>query len=153
MKRENQLYEKVSSRSKKAHRRYWFGCMVVVLLSAGAARAELSEQLPGTPSIDLVIALDVSERQPVGAGHTFAADTSHVVAWTRVTGASGTTIEHVWRYGENEFIVPLDIGGPTWRTWSRKTIPAGWTGEWTVEIRDSDGNVLATETFSIEESE
>jgi hypothetical protein len=72
-----------------------------------------------------------------------------VVAWTRVTGAANTTIEHVWRHGDHELVVPLEIGGSPWRTWSRKNIPPEWDGEWTFEVRDADGQVVSTTTFTV----
>ena len=149
MKDKNQPQSNASNPAGELHLGYRFGLVVALLIIVMFTGVGVAAQAPGTASVELVIALDVAERQPVGASHMFPADTSHVVAWTRVTGASGTTIEHVWRYEEYEFIVPLDIGGPSWRTWSRKTIPVGWTSEWTVEIRDAEGNVLATDAFRV----
>jgi hypothetical protein len=69
--------------------------------------------------------------------------------WTKVSGAAGQTVTHVWSHGENEWTVPLQIGAATWRTWSNKTIPTEWTGEWQVEVRDQQGNVLKTLHFTV----
>jgi len=72
---------------------------------------------------------------------------SVVVFWTRVEGGSrGETIRHVWLYrGRIVQSVPLELGGPHWRTFSRKTL--GETGEWAVEVRDAAGQVLARTEF------
>jgi hypothetical protein len=72
------------------------------------------------------------------------------VVWfsTRVLGGGrGDSIRHVWlRDGRTMQSTVLDIGGPHWRTHSRKTL---WgTGEWTVEARDPDGRVLARAGFT-----
>ena len=41
--------------------------------------------------------------------------------------------------------IPLELGGPHWRTHSHKTL---WgIGRWSVEVRDSEDRVLATATF------
>lgn len=72
------------------------------------------------------------------------------VAWfaTRVTGGKqGETIQHVWML-EGGWVqtVELPLGGAHWRTRSRKTL---WgVGNWSVEARDMDGNVLARSEFS-----
>ena len=99
--------------------------------------------------VELVIALDVAERQPVGEGEEFTSDVAQLVAWTRVTGLADTTVRHVWRHQGHERVLELTVGGSPWRTWSRKNIPAAWTGDWSVEVLDAQGNVLATSEFTV----
>lgn len=102
-------------------------------------------------SAELVIATGVEDREPVGEGTAFPAEVGQLAAWSQVTGAEGTTIEHVWRFpaGEIEAVVPLQIGGSPWRTWSTKQIPPEWSGDWVVEVRDAAGNVLATANITV----
>lgn len=100
-------------------------------------------------SVDLVIATGVENREPVGAGETFPSDVGKVFAWMRVTGAAGQAIQVVWSHGTHTFTVPLEIGGSSWRTWSSKTIPPYWSGEWSVEVRDAQGNSLVTTKFTV----
>ncbi len=117
---------------------------VAVLVTAG-----LPAQQPMVDA-EIVIARSVQDREPVGAGEEFPSNVGQLTGWTRVTGAANTTIEHVWRHQGNENVIPLSIGqGSPWRTWSRKTIPSDWTGQWTFEVRDADGNVIATTTFTV----
>ena len=121
----------------------------VVLLTAAALlpSAAVSAQ---APAVEAVVATDVQDRQPVGEGTVFPADVGRVFVWTRVTGATGTSIQHVWTHPDGrETPVSLDVGGSPWRTWSSKTIPPEWGGEWTVEIRDGAGNVLETVSFTV----
>jgi hypothetical protein len=99
--------------------------------------------------VELVIALDVAERQPVGEGEEFTSDVAQLVAWTRVTGLADTTVRHVWRHQGHERVLELTVGGSPWRTWSRKSIPAAWTGDWSVEVLDAQGNILATAEFTV----
>lgn len=102
------------------------------------------------PTVEAVVASGVEEMMPVGEANQFPADVGRVFLWTRVTGATGTDIMHVWIHPDgNEFPVTLEIAGSPWRTWSSKTIPPEWAGEWRVLVRDSAGNVLATEAFTV----
>ena len=100
-------------------------------------------------SVELVLATDVQDREPVGEATSFPADVGQIYAWMRVTGATGQAIEVVWTYGETTFTVPLEIGGSPWRTWSSKTIPPAWTGEWRVEVKDRNGTVVASRDFTV----
>jgi len=71
------------------------------------------------------------------------------VVWfsTRVLGGEpGEFIRHVWfREGDLMQSVELELGGPHWRTHSRKTLQG--VGQWTVEARDSEDRVLARTVF------
>jgi len=124
-------------------------------LLPGLALVALATPLPAlaqaasSVEAEIVIAASVQDREPVDPGTSFPADIGKVTAWTRVTGAANTTIEHVWKHGDLEFVVPLEIGGSPWRTWSTKNIPPEWAGEWTVEVRDANGTVVASATFTV----
>ncbi|PYT07553.1 MAG: hypothetical protein DMF49_07830 [Acidobacteria bacterium] len=66
---------------------------------------------------------------------------------TRVLGGKrGKHIRHVWLHeGRAVQSIALQLRGPDWRTYSRKTIRD--VGQWAVEARDEQGRVLARETF------
>ena len=117
------------------------GCVLVLSPPAVAQQTEIS--------VEAAVATAISDRLPVDTGSAFPADVGRVWLWTKVSGAAGTTITHVWSHGENEWAVPLNIGADQWRTWSNKTIPPEWTGEWTVEVKDESGNVLKTVRFTV----
>ncbi len=112
-----------------------------------AAPANLVAQ--DTIQLELAVASGVEESMPVGEAQEFSADVGRVFLWTRVHGAADSSIQHVWIHGEMEFPVSLQIGGSPWRTWSSKTIPPEWAGEWSVEVRDEAGNVLESRTFMV----
>src|SRR5205814_1422584 len=73
-------------------------------------------------------------------------------AWARGwnIAAGGTAIHHVWFHGDTQVgDVELQVGGSPWRTWSRKSVPADWTGPWHVEVRDAAGAVLKRIDFTV----
>jgi cytoskeletal protein RodZ len=84
----------------------------------------------------------------VGPGAEFP-EGSEVVFWTRVVGGrSGDVIDHVWLHeGRGIARIPLTIGGSPWRTFSRRPLPQGAAGGWTVEARGLDGRLLARQDF------
>ncbi|HXM37940.1 MAG TPA: DUF2914 domain-containing protein [Gemmatimonadales bacterium] len=101
-------------------------------------------------SVDAVLARNVVDRAPQDTGTAFPADVGTLVLWTRVSGANGQTLSHVWFHGDTEVgSVPLTVTGSPWRTWSRKNIPADATGAWHVEVRDAAGNVLKRIDFTV----
>src|SRR2546421_8504676 len=109
--------------------------------AAPAAAVEVTEA---------VVAKTVVDRQPQDTGSTFTADVGQVVCWTKVGGAEGSSIHHVWFHGDTQVgDVELQVGGSPWRTWSRKTVPADWTGAWHVEVRDAAGTVLKRIDFTV----
>jgi len=109
--------------------------------AAAASAATVSEA---------VVAKTVTDRVPQDTGTTFPADVGQVVCWTKLSGANGTTIHHVWFHGDTQVgDVALQVGGSPWRTWSRKTVPADWTGAWHVEVRDQEGKVLKRIDFTV----
>ena len=82
-----------------------------------------------------------SDRFHAGQRVTFA---------TRVLGGgAGESIRHVWlRDGKVEQSIRLRLGGPSWRTYSTKTL--GRPGDWSVEARDEQGRVLARFDLTVE---
>ena len=90
----------------------------------------------------------VIDRRLVGKSDRFV-EGSRVHFWTRaVDGKAGDRLRHVWIHdGRIVATVELTIGGPHWRTHSRKTLFAGANGPWAVEAQDASGRVLARQQF------
>ena len=122
--------------------------LAVVALGAGAAPAQES---PAAVTVEAVLARSVVDRVPQDTGAAFPADVAELVLWTRITGAAAESVlHHVWLHGDQQVAdIELRVGGSPWRTWSRKTIPADWTGAWHVEVRDAAGAVLKRIDFTI----
>ena len=124
--------------------RHLFPCLALALVAATspARRADVTAEV--------VIGKSIDKNMPVDTASAFPADVGAVVAWTRVTGAeAGTKITHAWIHGADTSKVELNVGGSPWRTYSRKTIGSDATGDWTVEVLDAAGKVLASKSFKI----
>jgi DUF2914 family protein len=137
---------------------------ILSLLVLAAAAAPLNAQdstkaaapAPAASALTVnvgVVARSIVERQPQDTGATFPADVGQLVCFTVIQGAESgapTSIHHVWFHGDTQVAdVELQVGGSPWRTWSRKTVPADWTGAWRVEIRDASGAVLKRIDFTV----
>ena len=102
------------------------------------------------PTVEIAIGKSVASGAAVDTASAFDAAVGQVAGWTRVSGmTAGSKITHLWIHGADSSKVELNVGGSPWRTYSRKTIPAGATGDWTLEVLGSDGAKLASKTFKI----
>ena len=135
------------------------GAIVALSLLAGgglAAQDTTKAAAPAQPaaasvSVDeAAVAKNVVDRVPQDTGSVFPVDVGQLVLWTKVSGAGGIAIHHVWFHGDTQVgDVELQVGGSPWRTWSRKSVPADWTGPWHVEVRDAAGAVLKRIDFTV----
>jgi len=118
---------------------------LAALLAPQVARAELSV-------VRHAFARGVEAREPVGEAQVFPADVGRLFFFTQLSGVEGAgEVRHVWIYDGREVAsVTLPAQGPTWRTWSSKTILPEYRGDWAVEVRDASGAVLATGTCRVE---
>ena len=132
--------------------------VLATCFSFTAAAQDTTAARPAAPaassiSVAVVLTNNVVDRAPQDTVTTLAApaEADTVYLWTRVSGAEpGTVLHHVWFKGDEQVAdVELTINGSPWRTWSRKTIGAGDTGSWRVEVRDAAGTVLQTVSFTV----
>src|SRR6267154_5289952 len=115
-----------------------------------AAPAAPAAATPSVTVVEAVVARSVLDRQPQDTGAAFPADVGQLNCWTKVEGAGGASIHHVWFHGDTQVgDVELQVGGSPWRTWSRKTVPAEWTGAWHVEVKDAAGAMLKRIDFTV----
>ena len=98
---------------------------------------------------------DVQDKEPVDEiSDSFQASNDPLYFFTEVKNASGETITHRWKHdGEVKAEVPLEVGSDSWRTWSSKELMPEWEGEWTVEVVDSQGNVIDEQSVQVETSQ
>lgn len=94
----------------------------------------------------------IEAREPLGAARVFPADVGTLTFFTQVAGVEGSSeVRHVWIYDGREVAsIPLAVQGPTWRTWSTKTVLPEQRGDWTVEVHDAAGAVLLTADCRVE---
>ena len=136
-----------------------------VVPAAPAAAAPVAKPAPAAPAAavpaatdgsvkaEIKIGTDIENREIVGEATSFAAGTPKLAAWTRITGAGQPTqIWHVWkRNGEELSKISLNVTSSYFRTYSRKDVN-GQAGNWTLEVRDASGAVLASKDFTVGEA-
>ncbi len=125
------------------------------LLAAGLAGVAPAQAAEGEASRltvpDAAICTEVKDREPSGTATQFLSSVGRLYCFTRIAGAAEPThVTHVWFHDDKEVHrVDLQVGGPSWRTWSYKTIPPGWTGSWRVDVQDAGGEVIFSIPFTI----
>ncbi len=123
------------------------------LLIGGPLRAEgMSADTPSASGLtaEIIIGTGMENKELVGVSDTFSADTPQLVGWTRIKGAhQPTEIRHVWKVNGKEVTsVSLSVQSSSYRTYSRKTLN-GQVGNWSLEVKDVDGNVIASKNFEV----
>jgi hypothetical protein len=100
----------------------------------------------------LVVGTGVENNEPVGAAETFPASTEKVYCFLEAGDiAKDTEATFVWFHGDKEmlkFSAPLKMG-PRWRTHANKNLRE-LKGDWKVEIRDANGNLVKEIKFKVE---
>jgi len=105
------------------------------------------------PYIDrMAICLDIKDNEPDAVDSVFPPEVKRLYCFTAVKGAVGINeIQHRWYYNDDlQSSISLKIGSSSWRTYSAKSIPAVYTGEWMVAIVNSKNEeVIKTCKFYI----
>jgi hypothetical protein len=104
-------------------------------------------------TVETAVCTSVVDREPVGTADVFPADVGQVYFWSKIEGCQDTTmVKHVWYYkGDEIATVQLPVRSSMWRTYSYKTIPPEWSGDWVVKVVDASGNVLKAVPFKVGE--
>jgi len=121
--------------------------MTIALLLLLAVPTSADAQ-PAAPTAEIKAAKGVDKREPVDEGTTFAVGDT-VYAWTRVVGADGTKVTHVWkRDGKEVWKAYLRVGSKRWTTNSRRKMTKA--GAWTVDVLAADGTSLGSVSFTVQ---
>ena len=101
------------------------------------------------------LATEVIDREPAETFSPISAEIGRLYYFTEVAEAGPPReILHVWTWQDrNVSEISLKVQGRRYRTWSYKTIPPTWTGEWRVEARTPEGAVLSSKSFRVEDTE
>lgn len=94
----------------------------------------------------------VDEHLPSGAASEFSKEVGRVYLHTQIKmpKEQSGAIQHVWkRNGKVVSTVDLTVKGPTFRTWSYKTVTEKMTGNWTVDVQTAAGELLETVSFDV----
>ena len=119
----------------------------------GRAGSQPSAPLPGAVTVvasELCRSLSTNERNWRCERVDNAVAPGPLVLYTRVRSARGGTVVHRWYHGGTlRQSVSLAIGANTsegFRTYSRQAVKPG---DWRVEVRSAEGNLLAEQHFSV----
>lgn len=119
-------------------------------LGAGLAAPRASAQPAAAAtaaSAEVQAAKGVDKREPVEPGTTFTAGTKMWI-WSRISGANGTSVKHVWKKdGKAVWTATLKVGSVKWTTSSRHQVKAG---AWTVDVVGADGTTLGSVDFTVQ---
>ncbi|HEY7759656.1 MAG TPA: DUF2914 domain-containing protein [Burkholderiales bacterium] len=121
----------------------WFAAVALLL----APYTVLSQE-EGLKVAEAKLGKGVQDREITEEATAFALN-ERAYLWLRVNGGPADPIQVTWKSGDHTDTVPLKIGGgPTWRTWSSKTL---WkAGDWTVTVTDAGGHVLQEVSFTVQ---
>jgi len=99
---------------------------------------------------DFVLSRGIEGREPADRTEAFRTTDGQAYAFLRIANdGPPTDLTIVWRYeGAVHGTVDLAIGSsPGWRTWSSANLKPG---DWTVEVSDAEGVVLAQRQFTVD---
>jgi Protein of unknown function (DUF2914) len=123
--------------------------LMMVLASPCVALAEGPP--PPLKITEMAVTTKIVRGNPIDSVHRISsASVKALYCFTRLTSESGeeTTIKHVWfRDGAKVGEYELPVKGERWRTYSKKAVDKGLTGEWRVDVLDSEGKLLKSVKF------
>ncbi|MAG31210.1 MAG: hypothetical protein CL908_10030 [Deltaproteobacteria bacterium] len=129
--------------------------LAVILAPSGASparaqgtEAEIASQAE-VPSAQAQFTTGVENREPVDQITFVGTSVDRIYFFSDLRGFAGQTVIHRWIYdGETMAEVPFEVRGPRWRVWSQKSLLPDWIGDWSVEIVNAEGEIVAAETFT-----
>ncbi len=97
------------------------------------------------------VCYNIVEHEPLDVGTTFTNDVNKVFCFSEIMGAkTNTHITHTWYYmGAERAKVKLRVHGTRWRTSSSKIIQQHEIGNWEIQIKDANENVIKVLKFNI----
>lgn len=131
--------------------------LLVVLIAWGTISSAYGQEKPkqeqaGIVITRLVVGTGVEKGEPVGVAEKFPATTEKVYCFLEAKNIpKDTEISFVWIHGQKELLkmtLPLKMGSK-WRTYAHKNL-RGLKGDWKVEIKDANGNLIKDVKFKVE---
>jgi len=99
----------------------------------------------------LVMTTAVVDREPVDRVEVFPRQSGMLYCFSRIAGAAEeTTVAHAWFHNDQLMTrTVLPVRSSLWRTWSAKQMRDEEPGDWRVEVRDAQGNLLQVIEFTV----
>src|ERR1039457_7237346 len=123
--------------------KYFSACCLVLFLLFNALTVRGADK--SLEITEMTVTTKIVRGNPIDSVHRISsASVKALYCFTRLESATGgeTVIRHVW-YRDNEKVgeYALPVKEKRWRTFSKKLITKGWSGDWRVEAVDSEGHV------------
>ena len=119
----------------------------LVLALSGFAQSEASD----LKVTEMAVTTKVVKGNPIDSVRRISSSSVKALyCFTRIVAPqdTDTTIKHVW-YLNDEAVYEdtMPVKGAHWRTYSRKSVQKGVSGEWRCDALDSDGTLLKSVSF------
>ena len=129
--------------------KYFSACCLVQFFLFSAVPALAADK--GPQITEMTVTTKIVRGNPIDSVHRISsASVKALYCFTRLQSAPGeeTVIRHIW-YRDSEKVgeYQLPVKENNWRTFSKKMIKKGWSGDWRVEAVDSEGHLLKTVKF------
>lgn len=125
--------------------------VVVVTLCAMLFAVPASSSAAALKVTEMAVTTKIVRGNPIDSVHRISSSSvKELYCFTRLVGEEGleTSIKHVWyRDGEKVGESELPVKGERWRTFSRKAVEKGASGDWRVDVLDSEGKLLKSVKF------
>jgi hypothetical protein len=125
--------------------------LLMVLTSPCVTLAEAS--VPSLKITEMAVTTKIVRGKPIDSVHRISSSSVKALyCFTSLISTDGgeTAIKHVWyRDGEKVGEYELPVKGERWRTYSKKAVDKGLTGDWRVDVLDSGGNLLKSVQFKM----
>ena len=101
---------------------------------------------------EIMICRGIYKRNPIKPGIKFINNVDSLFCYTKISNSGNKQeIKHIW-YFENKEVTTVSYNIKTsynYRSWSKKTVYPNQTGNWRVDVVDSNGEILGTRDFTI----
>jgi hypothetical protein len=123
-------------------------CLALLLLLGPGTLLAANSDLQIT---EMTVTTKIVRGNPIDSVHRISsASVKALYCFTRLQSATGgkKTIRHIW-YRDNVKVAEyeLPVRDKRWRTYSKKMIEKGMSGDWRVDALDSEGHILKTVKF------
>ena len=131
------------------HAKFFSACCLALFLLFSSLPARAVDN--GLEITEMAVTTKIVRGNPIDSVHRISsASVKALYCFTRLESNTGaeTTIKHIW-YRDNDKIgeYELPVKEKRWRTFSKKVIEKGWSGDWRVDAVDSEGRLLKTVKF------
>jgi len=124
-------------------------------VSESEVQAEEQVQLPEVEPVSgtvqrALFTSGIEGREPVDELQQVDSSRAQLVFFSELVGFEGQEIWHRWVYQDEVMAeVVFQVGGARWRVHSSKNLMPEWIGAWRVEVVDSNGHVLASQSLEV----